>query len=385
MVHVVAMEDYLYDVIIIGGGPAGSSCAFRLKHLNETLSVLLLDKQSFPRYKPCGGGISPEVVNYLNFSIDEVIDFVCHDISVVADNKRINNTDNEMWMVRREQFDHFLLEKAKEQGVRVETSCEVLEVIPQKEQIQVVTSKARFIGRYVVLAEGGHAKIAKKMGILVKHKLYAAMEYEHYTQNPSSQLEINLDRHPFGYAWQFPKSDGLSIGIGGDMKQGSPQKSQGLPSQLKHYLNDLGIKTIDKAHVHGHPILVYNGRSKLVYNRVLLIGEIAGCVDPLTGEGIRPAIKSAYLAARALNEALLSNKPRRVRQYERQFHQQIGKDLNYARLIYWMNTRFRDNFLKLMSPQRLKNFLNIFTGNDNYCNHMSLKKLFRVIKQVLCR
>jgi len=376
------MENQVYDVIIIGAGPAGSSCASNLTYLNKNLSVLLLDKQSFPRYKPCGGGISPEVANYLKFSIEEAIDFVCQDISVVADSKRFSHTGDNMWMVRREHFDNYLLEQAKKSGVQVVTSCEVLEVVQQKEHIRVVTAKSTFVGSYVALAEGGHGKLAKKMGLMVKNKLLAAMEYEHYTDRPSPQLEINLDKHVSGYAWQFPKSDGLSIGIGADMKRAPSKKEEGLPNKLMEYMKELGINALNKSQLYGHPILVYNGRSQLVDNRLLLIGEIAGCVDPLTGEGIRPAIKSGYLAARALNDAATGNKPKLLRQYEKQFHQQIGKDLNYARLLVSLKTRYNRSFLRLMSPQRLKTMLAIFTGIDTYRNRVSVKKWFRFILRV---
>ncbi len=156
-----------------------------------------------------------------------------------------------------------------------------------------------------------------------------------------SILQINFDYNERFYAWNFPKSDGLSLGIGGYIK-GEKKNGISLPKKLRQYVDSqLNEDRFDKSNLHGHPIQLYNGRQTVVHDSVIFIGEIAGCVDLLTAEGIRPAIKSGYLAATVLAETLSSISKQGLKKYDLLFHQQIGKDFQFARMLSHLIKNYR--------------------------------------------
>lgn len=370
-----------YDVIIIGAGPSGTSCAYNIKRYNSNASVLLLDKAEFPRYKPCGGGVSPEVQNYFDFDVKGGIDSICTDVVMVANQKNIECNDFPLWMVRREKFDKFLLDKAIAKKVQFIANCEVVNVIRSPEQSTVVTKNhGEFAAKIIVIAEGGRGKLAKKLGMSVKNTVLAALEYEHYTNQLDGKLYIDFDYNDSGYAWNFPKSDGLSLGIGGFLK-GKAKGNVGLPERLGKYSQQFAVDKLDKQHLHGHPILLYSGRQKLVHDNVVLIGEIAGCVDPLTAEGIRPAIKSGYLAAKVIAYCIRENRVKKsLGNYDLAFDKEIGRDFYYARIMaYFLNNNLAKILPMISKPSAVKGFMSVFSGSSSYRDKISFKRILQLI------
>lgn len=373
-----------YDVIIIGAGPSGSSCAYNLKQKSPHANILLLDKSEFPRYKPCGGGLSPEVANYLDFDLTNNINYICNNVILQAGGHEYASDKYSLWMVKREEFDDLLLNKARNIGVDVITACEVSEVINDKEECIVKTKHADFITKVAVLAHGSRSNLAKKAGFNLNNKVFAALEYEHYTDNLSGTLYVNFDCIKNGYAWSFPKSDSLSLGIGGNLK-GQKSKTK-LPEILRSYVGKFTSDSLDKNFLHGHPIEAYSGRKRLVNNRVMLIGEIAGCVDPLTAEGIRPAIKSGYLAANVVAEFLVSNKLSTLKKYNKSFHIEIGSDLRYANIMgYFLNKYYDYIFPIIASKKAINSFMSVFSGQSTYRQKVHFRRISSMVIRVLLR
>ena len=377
----------IYDVIIVGAGPAGTSCGYNLKRFNPQLSVLVLDKAEFPRYKPCGGGISPEVFNYFDFDLDEAINYRCRDVVMVANGRHYHSDKHELLMVRREVFDNFLLAKAQARGIEFKQNCMVSGVTERAEYSELETNQGQFLAKIVVIAEGGRGNLAKKLGIAPKNTVLAAMEYEHYTPQSGAsadgRLYIDFDYNDSGYAWNFPKQDGLSLGICGLLK-GRAKGKVALPQKLKHYTQQFGVEQLDKRHLHGHPIQLYSGRKKLVHSRTLLIGEVAGCVDPLTAEGIRPAIKSAYLAAKTIVKALECGQYQLLHGYDRKFHQQIGKDFQVARIISYFLNRHLTKFLPTISSvAAIDGFMSVFSGKSTYREKINWRRMLSLLGKII--
>ncbi len=377
------MANKQYDVIIIGAGPSGTSFAYNLKKRSPKSSILLLDKQAFPRYKPCGGGISPEVQNYFDFDLTPAIDSVCDNVVMVANGKHIESSDFPLWMVRREKFDKYLLDKCVAQGIRFIAECEVSDVTKSEAVSILKTSKGNFEAKYVVIAEGGRGKLAKKLNLSIKNTVLAALEYEHYTNQLDGKLYIDFDYNDSGYAWNFPKSDGLSLGIGGFIKSQYKGKV-GLPARLADYSKQFSVSELDKTHLHGHPILLYSGRQKLVHDNIILISEIAGCVDPLTAEGIRPAITSGFLAAKVMAYVLNNNKSSALSNYDLAFHNEIGKEFYYARIMsYFLNKNLKRILPMISSKSAVNGFMSVFSGKSTYRQKINFRRIIKMTFKTL--
>lgn len=371
----------MYDIIVIGAGPSGSSCAYNIKRFNSAVSVLLIDKTQFPRYKPCGGGISPEVKNYLDFDFQSAVSCQSRDILLTA-NKQSVRTQCDMHMVRREHFDDFLVSKAIERGVDVLMNCEVIDIEKCSSHLMVKTKSGDHAGKIVVLAEGSSGKLARKLNIAADNNVAAALEYEHADNHPDDLLHIDFDHNKSGYAWVFPKADGLSMGIGRFSKQKKAEEN-GLPQQLKSYLGMHKVNEVVRERLHGHPVQLYSGKKKLVHGRIMLIGEIAGCVDPLTAEGIRPAIKSGFLAAKILAEAIAKNKMSLIKKYDRVFHKEIGKDFQYARFASYLLFRYFEKVLPLFcTPRAVNAFATVFTGQARYADCIGVKRMMKLVMRI---
>ena len=156
----------MYDVIVVGGGPAGSTTARRAAQ--KDLHVLVLDKAEFPRVKPCGGAMRQYGVDSLDFSIDDVIQRRTYGPRFFAPSGlEIDLTVDEPdgVMVMRDEFDHLLLKKAGEAGAEVREISTVTKVSEDQKGVTVsIRDGEDFRGKYVVGADGINSVVAKSMG-----------------------------------------------------------------------------------------------------------------------------------------------------------------------------------------------------------------------------
>ena len=157
----------MYDCIIVGAGPAGGSAAYHLAKRGR--SVLVLEKESLPRYKPCGGGVSPAIAKWFDFDFSPAI-------SVKADTLRCTwkmedpvesklEISEPVWMVRRDVFDNFLIEQAKKQGAELKDNTEVKGIEFKGDHWEVDTGHGPLSARYLIAADGAKGSMAKWLGL----------------------------------------------------------------------------------------------------------------------------------------------------------------------------------------------------------------------------
>jgi geranylgeranyl reductase family protein len=293
----------MYDVAVVGAGPAGAAAAYHLARAGH--SVLLLEKALLPRYKPCGGGLSPQVQEWFDFDFSPVISAKVDTISYTyqcTDLVRAPlETPSPVWMVRRDRFDHFLVEQAVKAGAELWDQTEVTGIEESEAGVSVTTSREKIRARYLIGADGAKGKVSAWLGLPKRATLIGgAIELEIQAPVPEPNVaHFDFGSVAYGYLWNFPKAEGHSIGVG-TFGKGKVDLKRPLLAYIEYFgLSDEGSTW------HGHPILLWKGSSRLYTRCSLLVGEAACIVDPFTAEGIRPSLYSGVLAAQSLHQALL--------------------------------------------------------------------------------
>jgi geranylgeranyl reductase family protein len=320
------------DVLIVGGGPAGSSLAWGLR--DAGLRVMILDKQSFPRNKVCAGWITPAVLESLNIDGEhyrrEHTMQAIHGFRISRmQGREVETTLHEQPLsfgIRRFEFDHYLLQRC---GATVVAE-------PFRELTRSGTDWV-INGRYqasLLVGAGGHfCPVARQLGARpgTGEITVAAQEIE-FPMSAQQQQGCHIDgRVPElffcadlkGYGWAFRKGAYLNIGLGREDQHRLTEHVKAFCG----YLRDNGKIAFDlPVKFNGHAYLLYNhSRRKLDGDGVILIGDAAGLAYPQSGEGIRPAIESGLIAAAVVREAGGDYRSSRLAGYRDRIMQRYGK------------------------------------------------------------
>lgn len=330
---------YDHDVMVVGGGPAGSTLARDLAR--QGTRVCLIERERLPRYKSCAGGIPVRTEQLLDFSIAEVVQDTVTGLDITYLGRHGFRRDAGVpiaRMVMRDQFDSLLIDRAREAGVEVVHGTTVRRVTRSTDGFRVHTDAGDLSCSFIVGADGANSRVARDLGIGAGMYENVALEAE--VCAPPSALQrwrglINLDvgYRPWGYAWVFPKTERLSIGL--VLPQGAGAT---LRTDLQQYMTRLGVQDAQIERCVGHKIPARRATEMIATEGAVLVGDAAGLTDEFTEEGIYYAVRSGQLAARHILRAQERDQ-RWLGAYQRAIDRRVMPELRAARLIarlfYW--------------------------------------------------
>ncbi len=356
----------MFDCLILGAGPAGAAAAYHLARRGH--SVLLIEKDRLPRYKACGGGVSPIVAEWFDFDFSPAIE---HGVNRLRFTWKMDDpveadlpSEEPFWMVKRDRFDQFLVEQAVAAGVQIEDGCPALGLSPCDDGWEVETSRGRFQGRYLIAADGAEGPAAGWLGFPVQKRNYArALELEvplDHRPDSTAHFEFGLVKN--GYIWMFPKASGYSVGIG----TFRGQEETDFLGLLAEYLPSHGLSLSD-SEARPARLNIWNGHIALHGRRCLLAGDAAAVTDPFTAEGIRPALLTGVRAAEAI-AAALGGDSNALADYSQRIRREWGDSMAWGKRIAQVFYRvpsigYQIGIKRPTAPQRMAQIL---VGEQNY-------------------
>ena len=294
-----------FDAIVVGAGPAGSVCAYRLA--TEGARVLLADKERFPRDKPCGGALTVRALRQLPFSIEGVVEEAADRIQFrLGYGWKFERRTPEtlLALTQRRHLDLALAERAAAAGSEFRDGVRVADFQRTSSGVSALVGGERVEATTLIDATGANGTAAAGAGLrggelfgvgLEGNAPYEAVAGDGYR----GRVVLELGAVPGGYGWIFPKGDHLNVGVGGWQASGPM-----LRGHLRRLCSEHGIDPGVLEDVRGARLPVRGPDGVVARGRALSIGDAAGLVDPLSGEGIFEALLSARLASTAVLELL---------------------------------------------------------------------------------
>jgi flavin-dependent dehydrogenase len=366
------------DVIIIGGGPSGLSTALHLQRTAPHLAsrILILEKEQYPRFKLCAGGLTLDaeiLLERLGLDVNEVPHVTADNIHFDFAGKGLNihiRGQHALRVIRRNEFDHWLAKKAKARGIEIREGVTVKNIIPQADKVIVETDQGIFEAQAVVGADGSNG-ITRRI-LFPNAAVYTARVLEVITPEyhviarrakpdeaipeiahlhlravqvsgknaPRNDGDAYFEFSPVpdniaGYIWDFPTQvNGEAMRCWGiyDTNLLAGEKRPQLKEVLAQEMSRLGFN-LENYEIKGHPIRWFSPDTQMSVPRVLLVGDAVGA-DPIFGEGISIALGYGAVAAREISEAFQRNEFS-FRRYKRRV---AGSALGQTLIARWIIT-----------------------------------------------
>ena len=298
-------------MLVVGGGPAGSTTAYRLAEAG--VSVLLVDKATFPRDKPCGGGLTVRAVRQCPVDPSPVVEA---EVDVVELRFRYGDAverraaEPVIRMTQRRRLDAFLLDAARERGVEVRegTTIDVTnapaDVVIGADGANGTTARAFGLGVGIVHGVAYEGNVPYGTGWnntglnntgLRKTGLQNTVSREHYGR----RAVVELGAIPGGYGWVFAKGDHVNVGVGAWQSEGPRIREHLARVCFAHNLDPDQLES-----VRGHRLPMRRAGARIAAERTLLVGDAAGLIDPMSGDGMYECFVSSRLATAAVLDLL---------------------------------------------------------------------------------
>jgi geranylgeranyl reductase family protein len=390
----------MHDLLVIGGGPGGATCARRAA-LNG-LDVVLVEKQHHPRNKPCGGALGPKTVSGLDFDYSHLIEREFQAAKVHRPSGKCSVlTMDEMkgHLIHRSDFDSFLIDKAKEAGAEVVHGNEIVAIEQLKSGVRALGVGDSYKAHLLVGADGVNGISMKQLDIrhrwsqehvavcitadvpLDPSEIERTMTFDQ--ESKQSFIELYYGLVEWGYGWCFPKGESLNIGIGCRV-----DKAKGLRDNWEKLLTkiatdkDIKIREFEKTSAR----VPLGGNSGRIFGRrSMLIGDAAGLVSSVSGEGISFAIESGILAADVATEAIRDKSPVHIVEYDRRMKSTILEELDglysLAEIMYKSDSNLEMLFDIIDDDAIMRQYLSeIFTRITSFS-----KLKYKIAKRLLSR
>jgi geranylgeranyl reductase family protein len=300
----------MYSAIVIGLGPAGSTAAYTLARAGH--KVIAFDKETFPRYKSCGGCLSTKVEGLFDFDISGVFEETVVGGQFTYKSSRPLNIISERTLgynVMRDRFDHLLVEEAEAAGAEIVEGCRVRSIVDRGAYTEVtVDSGETYKALFVIGADGASGFTGRELFGLSSKKsavsITAEVEYDPKTlgEDITGKIFLDFGTVPWGYAWIFPKEKYLSVGVAGEMKQ----TGDNIKEYFEEFVSSHSVlKQFDITERTGWTVPLFYDENKALYKgRVCLAGDTGHLVDPFLGEGIYNAVLTGRAAANTVAKSV---------------------------------------------------------------------------------
>lgn len=353
----------MHDVIVVGAGPAGSLCAYRLA--KEGFSVLIAEKAQFPRLKLCGGGVSFKAAEMLS----DVIDFnsfpstalVGSYLSYKNEHLTYIGQDVTSYSANRTEFDNALLNAARDAGCEVLMPSEIVDVQETKSNISITTKDGKvFKAGFLVLAEGINGRLHEKLGYAGRHDITMALEIDvepsYFPEGLKKNTLFDFGAIPSGYAWIFPKNGFYNMGAFWYHSPGIDRVQQ---RSLEIFIRQFDWAENGKiGKLRGYPLPYHIDYPMYNTSRTLLIGDTAGAVEDFYGEGFYYGFLSAHLAREVIKKAITENTS--LDSYTQRLKSEVLIQVKFSRLTaHYFYTHQRFGYYQMVRNKMM---------NDIYAN-----------------